>query len=419
MDISILQRVYDMKKILIISFYYPPNNSIGGKRMYYLIKNLKNDQNYKLTLITSEPNVNDSSIEVKCLKFFDIFNENIKKNIKNTKGKIRSDKNKSVKKFLNKIQFLIFFPEHYLLLWYIPNIIKINKIRKNNNFDYIISSSPPNVVHFIGKFFKNRNNIWIADFRDPWEKRYSNKHSLMNFIDGKIKLKTILKANIITCISDYYLNGLKNKNNNTKYYKIMNSYDSNEYKCKVKLLEKFTITYTGSLYGGKRNPEILFKAIRSLLDKKIMEINNIQIRFYGNDSYTILDKIQYYKLSDIVELHRNIDHKDIINKQKESHLLLLLLVDQEDEYGVFTGKFFEYIGAKRPILSIGPKSEIQKFIINKKIGIHTNNQKNLEKYLLFQYNNYINNAEIYYNNKFDNEKYSDKKMSENFKKLLK
>ena len=164
---------------------------------------------------------------------------------------------------------------------------------------------------------------------------------------------------------------------------IYNGYDEDDYPPRVDLTRKLTLTYAGRIYAGKRDPTVLFKAIAASRKTKRINPDILQIRFYGSGQEVIRALTKKYGVEDYVYLGGDVSYEQSLLRQCESWILLLLEWDNPLAKGVLTGKFFEYLGAKRPILCIGYKEgSLGKLLTETRAGIVLNDQKDMEKFLL-------------------------------------
>ncbi|NQE44520.1 hypothetical protein C5S31_00680, partial [ANME-1 cluster archaeon GoMg2] len=148
------------------------------------------------------------------------------------------------------------------------------------------------------------------------------------------------------------------------------------------LSDKFSIVYTGNLYRGKRDPEPLLKAIQKLILEGIIEPDEVVIDFYGYDEGWLERDVERYGLQDIVRVHGVIPREEALKKQREAQILLLLTWNDPTERGVYTGKVFEYLAARRPILSMGISGGVVEDLLKEtNAGVHTSSQEEIERAL--------------------------------------
>jgi hypothetical protein len=305
--------------------------------------------------------------------------------------------NKNQKIFRNKNEFVLSLKRLKCvtqMLSYIRDVIYdlrfFNSCRKNmtlienqRNFDIIISSYRPFGAHWSAYYlYKNQKKkcFWIADFRDlPNDSKIYPE--IIKPLNNLIQAIVCNKADIVTTIS----NGLRErlskkiwiKKNQNLFHTITNGFDSedqNFINYVRKKNDKFIICYTGHIIEGKRDASLLFDSISELIKINVITKSSINLLFAGPQfSYQLLlQQSKKFNLEEIVINMGYLLHHQILELQKESDLLLLLTSNNKNESGILTGKFFEYVGSKRPIIAlitgnlIG--SEITRIITEYKVG---------------------------------------------------
>jgi len=135
---------------------------------------------------------------------------------------------------------------------------------------------------------------------------------------------------------------------------ISNGYDDEDnQKGIIQLDEKFTISHIGTL-NVARNPKTLWKVLSELCDETPGFKNDLQIQLVGKVDFSVLEAIRMNGLQDQLLKIDYLSHSEAITKQRSSQVLLLLINNSENAKGILTGKFYEYLAAKRPILGVGP-----------------------------------------------------------------
>jgi len=118
-----------------------------------------------------------------------------------------------------------------------------------------------------------------------------------------------------------------------------------------------TIVYTGTIYEGKQDPTRLFAALRELFDEGLGE-SDIEVEFYGDEQAWLQEEIERYELLNTVFQCGRVSRKAALQIQREADILLVLKWEDPQENGVYTGKVFEYLGARRPILATGGHDDV-------------------------------------------------------------
>ena len=134
---------------------------------------------------------------------------------------------------------------------------------------------------------------------------------------------------------------------------LTNGFDSYENSLTIELDSNFSITHVG-LMNADRNPTILWEVLHEISSENIDFKNNLRIKFIGKIDDTVIQDIQVFNTNNIVRIPY-LDHDEVRKYQASSQVLLLSINHVPSAKGIITGKIFEYLQAKRPILGIGPE----------------------------------------------------------------
>ena len=421
-----------MKKVLIISYYFPPNPEIGGWRIrglaqylpYFswqpiiLTKNLPNNSNLKYNIIRTSNFEYDSVNSFKKRIGFDT-----KKTIKKQVGKSDLKNKKTLLDILLDFAVeIIAYPDQHKI-WYSHAFELGDKLLTSESIDAIISSSTPMISHIIAHDLKKKHDVpWIADLRDLWTQNHYNSYScIRKSFEKKLEIETLATSDAITTVSNNLVLELKNLHKEKSVYSIPNGFDLDEFNDpKTYFANKFTITHTGSLYKGKRDPSKLFKALHELIEEQKIDREQIEVFFYGPPEDWMKQEIEKYDLKGIIFDCGLVSRDIALLKQKESQLLLILQWDHPSEIGVYTGKLFDYLAAKRPILAIGgQKGVINELLEETEVGFFVSSVEDVKDVITEYYNEYkLNNQVSYKGNILKIKKYSQKEMARKFAEIL-
>ena len=388
--------------VLIVSFHFPPTNSIAAVRMGKFAKYL-NRLGWDVIALTVHkvkgfPPTLPLEIDeahVARTKYFGIGSSTLY-NLTGDQKSTDSAGKKSIRitffhRLAHWVEPFYSLPLIRLLLvepigWYAPALKTGRDILKKHRVDVIFSSYGPAMSHIIASKLSGTFHIrWVAEFRDLWtQSHYFRKIQPLHFLEQRIEKKVINSASRLVAIADpmsEQLKGLHGK----KTITIHNGFDEEDYREHTTQTAKFTITYTGRLIGGKRDPKLLFEAIADLAAEGKISPDNFEIRFFGDNSIAgiLSPMIKAYNVSNLVNICGFVPFKESLKRQQESTILLLLLwANHDEEKGVYTGKVFEYLGARRPILAIGPKDGVvDKLLAESGTGIVVNKVEEIKHIL--------------------------------------
>jgi glycosyltransferase involved in cell wall biosynthesis len=274
---------------------------------------------------------------------------------------------------------LLSIPDKYLG-WY-PSAMKAidTLIKETGAPDIIYASASPYTSLIIASAVAKKYNIpWIAEFRDLWsDNHYRPKYKIGQYIEKR----TLRNASHIVTVSDNLANKLRKR-----YQKpisvVYNAFDKYDFTfVKNSHSEKRTrlqIVYTGTLHDEYQNLDPLVNAMRK--SKQLQD--RYKIFFYGDGFEKVKRKISALKLDHCFEFSSRVNRRLSLEKQCGADILLFLSWNDEKQNGILTGKLFEYIGASRPILAIGERREAASdIIVNNSFGIFTDNEIGIYNFL--------------------------------------
>ncbi|MDR2967079.1 MAG: glycosyl transferase GT4 family protein [Methanobacteriaceae archaeon] len=341
--------------------------------------------------------------------------------------------NKLLPKVISLAGELFAYPDG-MKYWYTPAIeASCEIIEKNKDIKGIISSSWPVTSHIIAKDLKKQFNIpWIADLRDLWNMNpYISHNFIRSYFEKRLELKTFESVDILTTTTELAALNLKKLHPNAKIYPIVSGFDpedfsdiENSYGFDKKNQNisyqnnKLNFTYAGSLYGGKRDPNLLFKGLSQLIDEGKIDSSKIALDFYG-DSENLEKIATKYSIREILNIHGLISQKEVLAKQKESQVLLLISWNNKKEEMFIPGKIYEYFAVKRPILSIGYKDGSLKDLIKEtNVGYHVSTLSQTKGTLIKLYNDFMLNKTLKYEGNDKVNSYSMINTAKKFGKIL-
>lgn len=359
-----------MKKLLIISFYFPPTGVGGAIRITKFTKYLPSFNIEPIVITTFE-----DTYGVKDFSLLKDLPENLKIfrvsafYIFNYMSKF---------KFLKLNQIVSFIGKNFIwpdaaIYWAKKASIKASNIIENEKINYLLTTGGPFSTHLIGLYLKEKfpKIHWIADFRDEWSLNPFVKYGFFRRLyETRLEKKVMQKADKVITVSNYIKDKyiklypfLKEKI--SVIYNGFDEVDFDNYKKEYVKSNVLNIGYLGSIYNSKRNPKNFFKAI-SILNKDPEYKNKINLEFIGHDSYILRKYIKKYRLNNCIKIIKRIPHKDLFININSYDCFLLVI----GKLNRITGKIFEYLRLQKPIFAIGKKEfEVAQIIKRTNSGI--------------------------------------------------
>lgn len=359
------------KKVLIITYYWPPAGGPGVQRWLKFVKYLPEFDIEPIVYCPENPSypITDDSLLDEVSASLTVLKQPIKEpyrfaNLLSNKsskqissGVIPKQKQQT---FIQKLMLYIrgnFFIPDARKNWIKPSVSFLLDYITNHNIDTIITTGPPHSLHVIGLQLKQKYEVkWLADFRDPWTSiGYHKELKLTKSSEEKhkdLEAKVLQTANQIIVTSENTKREFATKTNQPITV-ITNGYDLHHIERPEKD-SKFTIAHIGSLLS-ERNPLQLWEALGELVKKNKSFSEAFELHLIGIVSDEIMQSLQLYGLANHVHTLGYVSHENAIKAQMRSRLLLLIEIDSEDTKLIIPGKLFEYMVSETPILAIGPK----------------------------------------------------------------
>lgn len=358
------------KKILIISYYWPPAGGPGVQRWLKFVKYLPDYNIEPHVYIPENPTyplrdeklVNEVSNKATIIKqpifepygLASIFSKNKTKKI--SSGIIPNQKKQSfVEKAMLWIRGNVFIPDARVF-WVQPSVTFLKEYLNEHQIDTIITTGPPHSLHLIGLQLKKELNItWLADFRDPWTT--IGYHKQLKLSVWAAKKHKALEQKVMTSCDQLIVTSPSTKTEfeaitSKPIEVITNGYDLEKVVNKP-LDDAFTLAHIGS-FLSERNPRILWKALKELTKENAEFKKQFQLKLIGAVSAEVVQALAEFKLDKFVKHLGYLPHDEAIVEQRSSQVLLLIEINSEATNCIIPGKLFEYMVSERPIIAIGP-----------------------------------------------------------------
>ena len=371
-----------MKKVIIITYYWPPAGGSGVQRWLKFTKYLPK-YNWQPIIYTPENpyfEVQDEALlsdipdEAEIWKTpiwepYALKDKLFGKGGKSQSAGVVSNKKSLKNKVLNWVRGNVFIPDPKIY-WVKPSVkVLLKKIQKEG-IEHIITTGPPHSMHLIGLGLKKvmPNLKWIADFRDPWseldllEEFHLSNNSRKKHKD--LEREVLQTADVTLAVSEAWVEDLKRLGGN-RVELITNGYDAADFELKPKRNDKFIIGHYG-LLNHLRNPKNLWKVLANLCEENNKFNSKLEIHLSGNIDGEVLAEIESFSyLKGKIKQLGYLSHSQVLEQYNQADVLLLLLFNSNSGVGNYPGKIFEYFAAKKPILAFGPISSDAERLIEK------------------------------------------------------
>ncbi|REC49436.1 glycosyltransferase family protein [Chryseobacterium pennipullorum] len=437
----------EQKKILIITYYWPPAGGPGVQRWLKFAKYLP-EFGWKPVIYTPEnpsyPLLDDTlmkeipeDIDIVRTKIWEPYQLAEKLNKSNKKfkaGQFDVGKNQSWKSRLSIWVRGNFFIPDARVFWVKPSIGFLEKFLKENGIDTIVTSGPPHSLHLIGLGLKEKlpGLRWIADFRDPWTEISYYKHlKLTKGSDKKHRqLEQAVFKNADITLATSYTDAENFRKAGANAVCITNGFDETDAGGKTEKKnhevnrttgseESFVLSYIGVL-EQLRNPENLWKVLDELVQENPEFAAHFKVKFAGRIDDKILQSIENSGVRNHIQNLGYLSHGRAVEEMQTSDVLLITNFPNESSKGIIPGKIFEYLASGKQILSFGPdKADVAKILEETAAGKHFSYNDSeavkkfiLQKFELWKQGNLLENAHSI-------EKFSRKSLTKQLAEILK
>lgn len=429
-----------MKRVLIITYYWPPSGGSGVQRWLKMSKYLpeygwqpviyttKNAE-YPIIDHTLEKDVSPEA-EIIRRPIFEPYNfykrflginkqERVKVGFASESKKTGWKENLSV-----WIRGNLFIPDARCW-WVKPSVRYLKNYLKDHPVDAVISTGPPHSMHLIAMGLKKAMGlIWIADFRDPWtEIDFYGELHLTKWADRKqhkLEHQVLTQADRVVTIGWDCARGL-GRLGNRNVRVVPNGYDweIRTTQQAVPLSQEFTLTHLGVVTPSRNAPQ-LWAALKELKEEDAEFGKRLKIKLIGQVDQSVTEDLNDMELRDNTEIIPYIPHSEIQQMQQSSQVLLLLINNTPNAKGIMTGKLFEYLASGRPILCIGPLDGDAARILKETYAGQTigwEDKGKMKEVIKELYNNYLEDRLPFNANK-EIEIYSRRALSGQYAKIL-
>jgi hypothetical protein len=394
------------RKILLISYHFPPSTEVGGLRAANFVRQLprfgwepsvltlkdrylekvdleklKYVGSVKIAKAGRMPTLSPVYLGIKGIAQRLFKRSNPTASMSGSHGRAGIPSGRMAETVARKLRryilsFLSLPDEQRNWVW--PAVFQAIRLIRRDKIDCILTSSPPYSVHLVGWLLKCFTGVrWIADYRDPWMTGGSKRMYLTCAASLKIERwlewKVVQKADLVVANTEMLCEAFRKAYGSRlpdRFICITNGFDG-EFFSSFGHVEKnkvFTIIYTGTLYFG-RTPEPLFQAVHELIKEGRIDAHAIRIRLVGQCRFIngrpIDEIVQEYQLDGIVEVLESVSYIQAIEMVKQSHLALLLAPNQPYQ---IPAKTYDYMGTGTRILAMAEAGATRDLLHSTKAG---------------------------------------------------
>lgn len=370
-------------RILLLSYYFPPYNIIASLRVGKTAKYLR-QFGHEVRVVTAHnlPYPADLPVEVPsediiATPWIDVsLPHTLAIRFRRHRAGVVAlfDKASATKaqytaalRLLDAYRTLVAFPDD-AIGWFPFGWSAAQRLLKRWRPDVIFaSSSPPTSLLIANALHQQYNLPWIGELRDLWTDNHYYPYPMWRrVLETWLERRTLRTAAGLVTVSEPLAHTLRLRYNLPTEV-VLNGFDPSDYPPTrpVHAVPQLTIVYTGTIYRVNQSAAPLFAALQRLGSRA----EQVRVTFYShsvNGIIAIRSEAQQYGVEHLLDIRDAVAHREALAQQRAADALLLLLWNDPRERGVYTGKLFEYLGARRPILGIGPADNVAADLIRER-----------------------------------------------------
>ena len=378
-----------MKRVLIISYYWPPTGGSGVQRWVKFAKYLPSEGWQPVIYTPENPEqlaVDESLaaevpedaeiVKTRIIEPYELYKRVLRRSGHSKEAVEGNPVNAQNKTLLQKAAMWIrgnLFRPDPRCLWIGPSVRFLKKYLAEHPVDLIVSTGPPQSMHMIGLRLSRETGLpWIADFRDPWTKIFYFKHLSMTSATEKwhrkMEKKVLDEASAVVAVSPLVQQEFQEMTD-TPVELITNGFDECDFSSEQcteaygGASEEFIITHTG-LFAADGNPTVLWDVLAEKCRTDEIFKKLLRIKLIGKTDDQILKALTDRGLEDSMINMGYQPHSVAVEQQRQASLLILPLRKEPEYKAVLPGKLFEYLASQRPILGIGQPDGAMAMIVN-------------------------------------------------------
>jgi glycosyltransferase involved in cell wall biosynthesis len=385
-------------RILIISTFFPPLNSIASLRPYSWAKRWS-AQGHDVHILTTAKEEDPSVALNYPLSGFNLIEVPMPAFYSRLKGGNKPSSSEGKKSWTRSLFDHLRFRKGIFNAARMPDFtdawaFKAFRAVKDHTWDLVVSTAGPYTVHLVAHRLKKkqRTKKWVADYRDTWSNNYLYPGIFpLNLFERWLEKHILQSSDLITTVSVPFANTFSQQYPHLQVGTIENGFDPEDL-ADLSPASIFPdagivrIVHTGSIYAGKRDPTPLFQAIQRMAQDPMQHalLNRLQVVFAGPRQANLEELIKKHQVEKWVAQVGFVSRSDALRMQRDAHALLFLAWNDPTVDGVLTGKIFEYLFSGTPIMSVGSTEleAAQQLIHEAKAGISLFSVSEIEQYLI-------------------------------------
>lgn len=386
-----------MKKIVIVSWVFPPTPGIGGRRWVKFAKWMHRQGADIRVLAVRNFTDRESTWMADLIEIED--------RVKYTHSPFATTIGTFATTFYQKVRRRLVLGwlqfrvkgNHYdrAALW--GKVLKpdLDRLAKQGYDNFVITAGPFHATYWIAEYIKSKypKAKVILDFRDPWT---TNKTSFGIHLLSENRIaaekafekRALLAADTVVAVSPFMLEDFAKSAgesvDNPKYQSIANGFDFDDVKAfkNANSIQNHRLIFTGSLYDQSDHGFGLFRDFITKFAIQYPDLQNLVADFYGS----VPDKFRKQVQQQNVNYNASIPLNEVYGELANSQACMLFLTD-DINYSIST-KFCEYLALGKPVVVFSKGGATAELVESHGLGISVSDENDFAKLAAFLISNW-------------------------------
>jgi glycosyltransferase involved in cell wall biosynthesis len=362
-SVSLPSPAESARRVLIVSYYFPPLGMGGTQRVAKWCKYLHR-LGWQVSVITVKP-----------IAYY-AFDESLLSELEGVRimrtGSLdparllyllrrKKERGGVAKEGTTSWMYWFFVPDTRIL-WLPFALWRAWREIRQQRVPLVVTSGPPHSAHFIGWILSRLTGInWMSDFRDSWLQGnlLPTPTALHRWLHRGMEKRILTDAHTVTATSQMLADTLAStgqRKTGTTHF-LPNGYDADDFAEPVSASDhSFDVAYIGAI-SRFADPQTLLEGYRLFVETAQLEPTETRLHLIGADvTGQLADWVKQNKLEEYAACSGYLPHREAINEMRQSDLLVYL-VRSGSFPALIPGKTFEYIATGKPVLAIGDRIE--------------------------------------------------------------
>ena len=354
-----------MKRVLTVAYFYPPYDSTAGIEASKMTKYLREYGWDPIVVAAHNDFPSALPIEIDADRVYRTDQIDVNRLPKMVAGQERVTQRGYVVQAPGRLGRLVAlaglgyrhtvnFPDAQVG-WYPFAVRTARRLIEEWRPDALLSIAWPVTCHLVASRLKRETGLpWFADFRDLWtDNHHFQRVRGLAGLERRLERRVMRSVDAVSTPSEDWSRHVA-RLYGVPSYTVPNGFEATDYPAAAETPDRFTLTYTGVLYPGSQDARPLLTAMSRLKGDGIIDAGNFRLRLVGRYLEQLMPLLERFDVRELTDITPTVPHKEALEIQKSSTALLFLLWTKPSGIGWYSAKAYEYLGARRPVLAIGP-----------------------------------------------------------------